>query len=274
MNSNLGVMQGRLLPKVNHRIQAFPGEEWPVEFEKANSIGIKNLEWTFDHEKLYENPMLDFKSLYHIGSLVNKFDVKITTATCDNLMQAPIHKTGPNGVTSIDNLIKFIEKLRNSPIKIIIWPLVDEGSINTKSELHSFLKMIKIIIPVLEELNLKIAFETDFIPEDNKSFLTNLPPEYFGLNLDIGNSACYGNSITIECKLNFDRILNVHIKDRVRNGPTVPLGKGDVNWAEVREVLEPYEKLMILQCARIPKKNEVETIKGYISFLQNYKITD
>jgi hypothetical protein len=143
MNSNLGIMQGRLLPKVNQRIQAFPGEDWSKELEKANFIGIENLEWTFDHDKLFENPILDFKMINQIGILIKKYDVKITTATCDNLMQAPIHKNGPNGITSIENLIKFVEKLRQTPIRIIVWPLVDDGAITNKSELQLFLKTIK-----------------------------------------------------------------------------------------------------------------------------------
>lgn len=272
MNSNLGIMQGRLLPKVNQRIQAFPGKNWLTEFEKANSIGIKNLEWTFDHENLFENPMLDSKIINNIGFLTKKYDVKITTATCDNLMQAPIHKNGPNGITSIENLIKFVEKLRQTPIRIIVWPLVDDGAITNKSELQLFLKIIKTVTPIIEESNIRVAFETDFTPEKNNSFILNLPPKFFGLNLDIGNSACYGNSISMEYEMNFKHIMNVHIKDRIRNGPTVPLGEGDVNWVEVKEVLSQYSNLIILQCARISGKAEVETIKKYIKFLKNSKI--
>ena len=75
MNSNLGIMQGRLLPKVNQRIQAFPGEDWSKELEKANFIGIKNLEWTFDHEKLFENPILDFKMINQIVRIIRIYHI-------------------------------------------------------------------------------------------------------------------------------------------------------------------------------------------------------
>jgi L-ribulose-5-phosphate 3-epimerase len=272
MNSNLGIMQGRLLPKINQRIQAFPGGEWPKEFELANSLGIKHIEWTFDYEKLFKNPMLDYKLINYIDYLIKKHDLNITTATCDNLMQAPIHKNGPNGATSIENLIKFVENLRQTPIKLIIWPLVDDGSIINKSELRLFLKTMKTVIPVIEESNLRVAFETDFTPEKNNTFISNFPPKFFGLNLDFGNSACYGNSISMEYELNFSHIFNIHIKDRVRNGPTVPLGEGDVNWMEVTEVLKYYYGLKILQCARISGLTEVNTIKKYINFLQTNKI--
>ena len=76
----------------------------------------------------------------------------------------------------------------------------------------------------------------------------------------------------MEYELNFKHIFNVHIKDRKRNGPTVPLGEGDVNWVEVEEVLSQYHNLIILQCARISGKAEVETIKKYIDFLKTSKI--
>ncbi len=272
MIRNLGIMQGRLLPKINQRIQAFPGDDWPKEFELANFLGIKHLEWTFDYEKLFENPMLDYKLKLYIDHLIKKHEIDIMTATCDNLMQAPIHKNGPNGITSIENLSKFLVNLRETPIRLIIWPLVDDGSINNKTELQLFLKIVREIIPVLEESNLRVAFETNFTPEENSTFISNFSPKIFGLNLDFGNSASYGNSISLEYELNSSHIFNIHIKDRVRNGPTVPLGEGDVNWTEVTEILKNYHGLKILQCARISALTEVETIKKYINFLQSNKI--
>ena len=48
MNINYGIMQGRLSKKIDNKIQAFPEKNWKNEFEKANKLGLKYLEWTLD----------------------------------------------------------------------------------------------------------------------------------------------------------------------------------------------------------------------------------
>ena len=106
----------------------------------------------------------------------------------------------------------------------------------------------------------------------NLDLMEKLPRKLFGLNLDIGNSASYGHSIIEEWKLNSNRILNVHIKDRLFEGSTVPLGSGSVSWNEVKYISERYNKLMILQCARITAQQEKETITQYINFLKTVEV--
>ena len=46
MISNLGFMQGRLIKDENGTIQSFPSNNWKKEFLKANTLGLKNMEWT------------------------------------------------------------------------------------------------------------------------------------------------------------------------------------------------------------------------------------
>ena len=41
-------MQGRLLPKVKGRYQAFPGKQWQSEFKIAKKIGINLIEFIFE----------------------------------------------------------------------------------------------------------------------------------------------------------------------------------------------------------------------------------
>ena len=47
-NIPVGIMQGRLVPKVNGNYQAFPLENWAKEFEIAASIGLECIEFIFD----------------------------------------------------------------------------------------------------------------------------------------------------------------------------------------------------------------------------------
>ena len=72
-----------------------------------------------------------------------------------------------------------------------------------------------------------IVFESDYTPIKLKNFIDQLSPESFGINYDIGNSASMGFDPIEEIETYGQRILNVHIKDRLFNGATVPLGSGD-----------------------------------------------
>ena len=50
IENNIGVMQGRLLPKYKNRFQAFPVNSWIREFQIAKKIKLKNIEFIFDYE--------------------------------------------------------------------------------------------------------------------------------------------------------------------------------------------------------------------------------
>ena len=268
----LGVMQGRLTPQSDDRIQFFPIIGWREEFSILNNLGISHLEWTFDRKGIFDNPILTINGCEEVNFLAKSFNVSISTATCDNLMNAPIHKVGPDGQTSNDEFENFIALIAKTTISTLVWPLVDAGSIKDPKELEFFLAAISKHFNLLSKHGIKVAFETDLSPLKNFDLMEKLPRKLFGLNLDVGNSASYGHSIIEEWKLNSNRILNVHIKDRLFEGSTVPLGSGSVSWNEVKYISERYNKLMILQCARITAQQEEETITQYINFLKTVEV--
>ena len=45
---SIGIMQGRLVPPVKGRIQAFPSERWRDEFALAQQAGLQAIEWIYD----------------------------------------------------------------------------------------------------------------------------------------------------------------------------------------------------------------------------------
>src|SRR5689334_2825282 len=56
--NRIGFMQGRLSPQVDGRIQAFPWTHWRDEFARARECGLSLMEWTLDHDRLDENPLM------------------------------------------------------------------------------------------------------------------------------------------------------------------------------------------------------------------------
>ena len=57
MEARIGVMQGRLSPRPESRLQAFPHETWPEEFAHAKRLGFSYLEWIYEAERAEENPI-------------------------------------------------------------------------------------------------------------------------------------------------------------------------------------------------------------------------
>ena len=56
--SMIGFMQGRLCNPIDGCIQAFPWQDWKLEFPLAESIAISAMEWTLDYDQLYDNPLM------------------------------------------------------------------------------------------------------------------------------------------------------------------------------------------------------------------------
>jgi hexulose-6-phosphate isomerase len=117
----------------------------------------------------------------------------------------------------------------------------------------------------LSEHRLKIAFECDFAPADLGRFIDLLDPALFGVNYDIGNSASLGFDPDAELAAYGRRVLNVHIKDRVLNGTTVPLGAGNADFDAVFTALGRlhYAGNYILQTARATDGNHAAALIRY-----------
>jgi hexulose-6-phosphate isomerase len=81
MLAKVGVMQGRLSPMINNRIQQFPWDSWPSEFVLASKIDIKIIEWTIDTIEFYKNPLINQPD--QINLIMDKNDISIPSVTCE-----------------------------------------------------------------------------------------------------------------------------------------------------------------------------------------------
>ena len=59
MKNQIGVMQGRLLPKYKGRYQAHPVGYWQDEFPKAAELGLDCIEFILDYNDAEQNPLDD-----------------------------------------------------------------------------------------------------------------------------------------------------------------------------------------------------------------------
>ena len=154
-------------------------------------------------------------------------------------------------------------------IKFIILPLVDNGTIENQKQEMILINFLKKISPILRTNKIKILFETNFKPKKYLKFIKKFDRKFFGINYDIGNSASYGFNPNEEISLYGKYVNNVHIKDRLYNGKTVPLGQGNADFMSVFKKLKQisYKGNFILQGARSKNNQHALVIKEYKNFI-------
>ncbi len=206
-----------------------------------------------DHDGLDENPLLTKEGQSEIQRLSDKHQVSIPSLTGDCFMQAPFYKvSGAARQELIKDFRSVMHALGCFGGGIIIFPLVDGGSIKTSEQEVALLEGLKDVHSDLVENGVRIGFESDLEPEALKRFMHKLPEQQYGVNYDIGNSASLGFESPLEIAEYGDRIINVHVKDRLLGGTTVHLGQGAANFPLVFEELvgAGYNGPYILQSAR------------------------
>jgi hexulose-6-phosphate isomerase len=270
INSRIGFMQGRLSPMIDGRIQSFPWDYWENEFNLAKEIGIQLIEWTVDSRKLASNPIFLPNHQKLIRELASVSSVSIPSLTSDYFMENPPWITNSAEVSKIHKNIFSGMKFIGS--KILILPLVDNSSILNNETLLNFVEFITNLECSLRENEIRIAIESDFGPTKLSKFISKFDPEIVGINYDIGNSASLGFNSTEELNLYGDRVINVHVKDRLLGGTTVPLGTGNADLPRTIQSLEDsgYRGNYILQTARAQDGKHAEAIVEYAYMVEGW----
>lgn len=277
MTRQIGFMQGRLCECVDGKIQAFPWGDWESEFPAAAAIDLDLMEWTLDQERLHENPLMTTAGQEKIGTLCQHHDLAIPSLTGDCLMQAPFWKV--DGQARADLQADFLAIGRACAavgIQMIVVPLVDNGRLETVEQENVLIDFLLSQQSFLSQHNLQVIFESDYIPVELARFIARLPAERFGINYDIGNSAALGFNPLEEFAAYGDRVVNVHVKDRVLGGTSVPLKSGSADFEAVFAALaqKKYRGNFILQTARAAKGHHAEVLSKYrdmtVQWMQEY----
>jgi hexulose-6-phosphate isomerase len=251
--AEIGFMQGRLSPQVDGKVQAFPWDRWRDEFPAAEKLGIHLMEWTLDHDRLMENPLMTAAGQAEIKALCAKHDVRVVSLTGDIFMQMPFWRVeGAERAQRLQEFEAVAQACANIGIKFIVVPLVDNGGMKTPDEEATVIAEFSRRDQWLKDRGLAVVFECDYPARQLADFIAKFPQGQFGVNYDIGNSAALGYDSAEEIAAYFPRILNVHIKDRALGGTTVPLGTGNAKLgATIADLVKRgYRGFYILQTAR------------------------
>ena len=264
-------MQGRLSPPLNGKIQAFPWDTWEAEFALAGDIGFDEIEFIFESERHDTNPLFTKDGLKKIESLSRETGVRVNYVCADYFMELPFIRVSEKIRNKrIDILKKLIEQCAQIGIKGIESPFVDNSRIETEAEIQVVVNCLLECLPVAETYNIKIGLETALNPDDFRRLLERIDHPLIEANYDIGNSASLGYDTEEELLKLGKWIHNVHVKDRILGGGTVPLGEGDANFDLFFKTLNKisYKGSFILQAAR--GADDVKTAKEHLLFVKSY----
>lgn len=254
-------MQGRLVPReIKTKLQSFPWKNWKKEIILAKKNKIKNLEWTIDYKNFEKNPIISNPKKTKI--FLTKNLVKLKSLTADFFMQKPPFKNKNNTTNYLIKLISIAKKIN---LSLIVIPLVDNSSIKKFKDKKIIIDYFKMIQKKIEFNKLKIIFELDLPPNQVSKFISSFNNS-FGINYDMGNSAFYRFKFSEEKKY-FSRVCNIHVKDRNKEGNSVPFGEGLVKFKQIFKFLNQikYKNQLILQ-SYLPKNDKLvvsNTLKNF-----------
>jgi len=269
--NKIGIMQGRLSPPVGGRIQAFPWDAWEKEFKGAAAIGFDEIEFIFEAQDCEGNPLFTTEGLDKIKGVSDETGIQVNYVCADYFMERPFFRVSESDRNQSTETLKYlIKQCAKIGIKGIEIPLVDNSKIETEEEVELLTECLKECLAVAETYNIRLVLETSLNPLDFKALLQRINHPLLGANYDTGNSASLGYGPEEEVLKLGKWIDNVHIKDRLLGGGTVPLGEGDTDFDLVFKTLGriSYKGSFILQAAR--GENELEVAGRYLAFVKHY----
>jgi hexulose-6-phosphate isomerase len=266
----IGIMQGRLLPAIEGRIQAFPALHWRDEFFHAKRLGFSSIEWIWE-SPLDCNPLWLDRGREEIRSLSALSGVRISYICADYFMEVPFvrmsHVTLESNRRLLDALIESASSIGTRGIEI---PCVDASALSSVAEEDELAFAIAPALDTAHRLGLEIGLETSLPPARFRALLERIGHPAIKANYDTGNSASLGYNAKEEIDAYGKWINNVHIKDRILGGTTVPLGTGNADIPGTLRLLEGagYKGEFILQAAR--GSNDCETASNYKHQLEKW----
>jgi len=266
----IGIMQGRLLPPTENRIQCFPRANWSDEFELGAKAGIDCIEWIYDLYGADANPLAIKEGVARMKELTAASGVRVLSLCADYFMDRPLLRVSVGELN--DRLATFrwlLGRAQLLGIQRMVVPFVDASSINTEAEFEEVCVTLKRVLQMAEETQVEVHLETSLAPERFAELLARLPHPLLKVNYDSGNSSSLGYDPRKEFAAYGARVGSVHIKDRLRGGGTVAPGTGDADFSVLAESLDliHYSGDFILQVARGTPGDEVDWIRKNRDFV-------
>lgn len=260
----IGILQGRLTPSLDGRVQFFPHERWEEEFPLAREIGFSAIEILIQFGEHEKHPLWTKGGCRRLAS----------AAAAHSITLPSVHgffKWRKHGEESARALTKIIPAIADIGAGTLLLSFFDENSIDFETDKEEVVRQIKPLAELAKNHGVRLGLEVEMPAAELKKFISAMKQSAIGVYYDIGNMASTGVDVPAEVKLLGPLIVGVHIKDRELRGETVPLGSGAVDFPETFRALKgigfhgPY----IIQGARHPEKDDFSLNAEYHQYVKN-----
>lgn len=271
--NHIGIMQGRLVPPTDDRIQCFPRDNWESEFKYAAMAGLDCIEWIYDEYGADINPISSDAGIKKMQSLSSFHGVQILSLCADYFMEKPMIRASKLKIKERSEVLTWlIHRCQEVGINRIVLPFVDASRIDNNEEMDILCKVLEPILMIADTAKIEIHLETSLNPIKFAELLSNLSHQMLKVNYDSGNSSSLGYKPEDEFNAYGKHIGSVHIKDRIYGGGTVELEKGDTDFPSLFDCLNKinYTGDYILQVAREIPGDEVNLAKKNRAFVVNH----
>lgn len=272
MSGKIGIMQGRLVPPVDGRIQAFPSALWRDEFAAARQAGLAAIEWIFDVEDDGLNPLATDYGIAEMLSLINESKVSVNSLCADYFIsQLFLKGTAEERQNRFDKYLWLLDRCSAVGIGRIVLPFVDRSKVDGDNEIASLINFLKSAVLHSSNRNIELHLETSLGPQPFAFVIDAVNHPMLKVNYDSGNSSSLGFDSDEEFAAYGTHIGSVHIKDRLFEGTTVPLGQGDADFGKISTNLRriSYTGDFILQVSRGVPGDEVNWARLNLEFVKN-----
>ena len=268
--NKIGMMQGRLTTPKDNRIQFFPVGLWKTEFDEVAKIGFDCIEWLYDIHAADKNPITTDSGIEEIKSVLSNTDIQIRSLCAHCFIEKPLVGATDEMLKELLTLVEWLFSRANKlNISRIVLPMEDSTALNTKTEFERQINWMKEALKFAEKTDIEIALETTLPPSNLANFINQIPHPLMKVNYDIGNSAGMGYKIEDEFNAYGDRIVSIHIKDKLLNGPTVAIGNGVADFSALKPLISKFNFKgdIVLEAARGDSGDEIAWAKRNLNFV-------
>ena len=247
----IGIIQGRLSRPIEG-FQECP-VNWQQEFSLLPELNLNHIEWIVTKKSFGTNPIFtDDVSRYSISSIC-----------ADNLVDERII----DKEYLHNNLIPLCDAAIRNNIDSITIPLLEDSSLSNNKKRETFCSLLTEIIDQYQGLNFLFEAELGYLQLEELLALS----DRCYVTYDTGNITSCGFNHTEYLERVFDRIKNVHLKDRTYDAKTVYPLTGDTDFKQIFHFLKKsgYNGLYTLQTARGACGEETKTIKEHKRIMEN-----
>jgi len=231
MTNVIGIVLGRLSPPVPGRLQAFPWRSWREEFSRARASGFASLEWVFDGDRHEENPIWTADGTAEIREYIADTGIRVDSVCADYFMIHPLFGVAERvRAETIQVLEQLIRQAAAIGIRTLLLPVLEGTEIRSGRDKRELLECLRRPLELARAHRLRIGLETELPAEEYRALVEEAGHPALVVYYDVGNATAQGFDVASDVRILGPHLGGVHIKDRRRGGPSVALGRGDVDF--------------------------------------------